>query len=55
MRDKVANVYLSGLALMPVLLDTLGEAAGGREVESAAESALPLLLDKLGDTNTRLK
>ncbi|GLC37245.1 hypothetical protein PLESTB_001144100 [Pleodorina starrii] len=56
MKDKVANVYLSCLALLPALVDSgLAAAGGGREVEAMAETVLPQLVDKLGDNNARLR
>ncbi|EFJ48806.1 hypothetical protein VOLCADRAFT_104552 [Volvox carteri f. nagariensis] len=56
MRDKVANVYLSCLSLLPALVDSgLAAASGGREVEAMAEAVLPQLIDKLGDNNARLR
>ncbi|KXZ41368.1 hypothetical protein GPECTOR_518g498 [Gonium pectorale] len=54
MKDKVANVYLSCLALLPAMVDS-GLGGGGRDAESMAEAVLPLLIDKLGDNNARLR
>ncbi|KAG2484841.1 hypothetical protein HYH03_016407 [Edaphochlamys debaryana] len=56
MKDKVANVFLGCLALLPVMVDH-ATAAGvsPREVEGLCEAVLPLLVDKLGDNNARLR
>ncbi|GFR45564.1 hypothetical protein Agub_g6958 [Astrephomene gubernaculifera] len=55
MKDKVANVYLSSLALLPALVDSGLAGGSGREVEAMAEAVLPLLLEKLGDNNARMR
>ncbi|PNW77316.1 hypothetical protein CHLRE_10g431150v5 [Chlamydomonas reinhardtii] len=54
MKDKVANVYLSCLALLPALVDS-GLGGGGREIEGMSEQLLPALVEKLGDNNARLR
>ncbi|GIL71611.1 hypothetical protein Vretimale_933 [Volvox reticuliferus] len=56
MKDKVANVYLACLALLPALVDSgLAAASGGRDVEGMTEAVLPQLVEKLGDNNARLR
>lgn len=55
LKDKVANVFLSSLALFSSSVDAFGHSAGAREVEQSAEAVLPLLIEKLGDNNARLR
>ncbi len=51
---QVANVFLSGLALLPAMVDGMA-GGGGRDCETLAEAVLPLLVEKLGDNNPKLR
>jgi hypothetical protein len=51
MKDKVANVFLAALTFFPALM----EAFGHRDAQSACDAVLPILIEKLGDSNTRLR
>ena len=55
MKDKVANVFLSSLSMLSTIIEAFGHSVGGREVESASEMVMPLLVEKLGENNTRLR
>ena len=54
LKDKVANVVLNSLAGIQALMEG-GGGAGGRDMASACEAFMPLLLDKLGDNNAKLR
>lgn len=47
-------MFLSGLALLPAMVDGMA-GGGGRDCESLAEAVLPLLVEKLGDNNAKLR
>lgn len=51
MKDKVPNIFQSCIHLYTSLLASLS----GREVHTASELALPVLIEKLGDNNTRIR
>lgn len=51
MKDKVPNIFTSCLQLFSSCVAALS----GRDVALATEAALPVLLDKLGDNNTRIR
>ena len=55
MKDKVANVVLASLALFQSLVGGLGASAGGSAVQGACDQILPLLLEKLGDNNPKIR
>jgi hypothetical protein len=55
MKDKVANVYLSSLSMLSTILESFAHHVGAKEIESASEMVMPHLVEKLGDTNTRLR
>lgn len=50
---QVPAVFHSASALLLALLDAL--AGGGRDVAGAAEQALPVLIERLADSNARLR
>ncbi|KAG1659551.1 hypothetical protein FOA52_015355 [Chlamydomonas sp. UWO 241] len=55
MKDKVANVFLSALGLFQFLVEAYQTSAGGPGVNSVCMHALPTLLEKLGDTNAKIR
>lgn len=55
MKDKVANVFLTSVSVFTSLVDMYAPVVGPRDVEAASEAALPLIIDKLGDNNARLR
>ena len=55
MKDKVANVFLSSLAMFQAVIDGFSAQAGASAIQSACDSCLPALIEKLGDNNTRLR
>ncbi|WIA42558.1 hypothetical protein OEZ86_008540 [Tetradesmus obliquus] len=55
LKDKVPQVYSSCLGLLQALLTALAANGGSRDVYSAIESALPVLLERLADNNARLR
>lgn len=56
LKDKVPNVFHSALPLLAVALELLAGGAGGaRDVAAAVEQCLPLVLEKLGDNNARIR
>eukprot|EP00195_Chlamydomonas_chlamydogama_P012277 CAMPEP_0202901254 /NCGR_PEP_ID=MMETSP1392-20130828/14151_1 /ASSEMBLY_ACC=CAM_ASM_000868 /TAXON_ID=225041 /ORGANISM="Chlamydomonas chlamydogama, Strain SAG 11-48b" /LENGTH=824 /DNA_ID=CAMNT_0049587793 /DNA_START=202 /DNA_END=2677 /DNA_ORIENTATION=+ len=55
MKDKVANVFLTSLSLFQCLIDGFSATAGSSSIQSACDSCLPLLIEKLGDNNARLR
>jgi len=55
MKDKVANVYLGSLAAFSALIDACSAGTGGRDIQGACEACLPLLIEKLGDNNARIR
>ncbi|KAK9803394.1 hypothetical protein WJX72_004936 [[Myrmecia] bisecta] len=54
-KDRVANVFQSSLAVAKVLLTTGSAAAGQREVAFFISELVPILIDKTGETNTRIQ
>ncbi|KAF8056211.1 CEP104 [Scenedesmus sp. PABB004] len=55
LRDKVPQVYSSCLGLLQALLTALAAGGGGRDASSAIETALPVLLERLSDSNPRMR
>ncbi|KAF6260813.1 flagellar associated protein [Scenedesmus sp. NREL 46B-D3] len=55
LKDKVPQVYCSCLGLLQALLMALAANGGSRDVHSAVEAALPVLLERLADNNARLR
>lgn len=55
MKDKVANVFLSSLALFQTTVGTFSSTNSGRDLQGASESLLPTLIEKLGDNNARIR
>lgn len=55
MGDKVANVFLSSVALFKSIIDSYGAAVGSSTVQSACQSCLPTLIEKLGDNTTKIR
>lgn len=55
MKDKVANVFLSSLGLFQLIVEHYGQAAGSSTVQQCCHHCLPLLLEKLGDNNPKLR
>lgn len=53
LQDKVANVYLASTSFIRTLLEA--KSLTPRDIQFAASDFLPLLLEKLGDTNPRLR
>lgn len=50
---QVPNVFHSSVGLLQALVEAM--AGGGRDVASAVEQALPVLTERLGDSNARLR
>mmetsp|Transcript_16128 Transcript_16128/g.44039 ORF Transcript_16128/g.44039 Transcript_16128/m.44039 type:complete len:886 (+) Transcript_16128:261-2918(+) len=55
MKDKLANVFLSSLSTFQTIVDNFAATVGGRDIQGLCEQCLPLLLEKLGDTNPRIR
>ncbi|DBB10866.1 TPA: hypothetical protein ACH3X3_007335 [Trebouxia sp. C0006] len=54
-QDKVANVFQLTLQVLRALIEKYAAEAGGREVTSLVSDLLPILIDKAGDNNTRIR
>ena len=45
----------TGLQVLRALIENYASEAGGREVASLVSDLLPILIDKAGDNNTRIR
>ncbi|KAJ9516820.1 hypothetical protein QJQ45_027229 [Haematococcus lacustris] len=58
LKDKVANVVLSSLAALQILVDIYAASPGpsaSKDIHGCCESCLPLLLDKLSEVNAKIQ
>jgi hypothetical protein len=53
--DKVANVFHAGVKLLRKVVSAYGPQAGPRESQYCVGDLIPPLLEKTGDSNTRMK
>jgi centrosomal protein CEP104 len=53
LKDKVANVFQSGMSNMRTMLDTYGQHVGSRDLASTCSEFVTILMDKTGDNNSR--
>ena len=53
--DKVANVFMSSVALLKNIIDAYASAVGNSTVQSACQACLPTLIEKLGDNATKVR
>ncbi|KAL3152527.1 hypothetical protein ABBQ32_001559 [Trebouxia sp. C0010 RCD-2024] len=54
-QDKVANVFHNTLQVLRALIESYASEVGAREVTSLVSELLPVLIDKAGDNNTRIR
>ena len=47
--------FHAGLKVLRALIENYASEAGGREVASLVSDLLPILIDKAGDNNTRIR
>ncbi|GMH32444.1 hypothetical protein BSKO_00278 [Bryopsis sp. KO-2023] len=55
LEDKVANVFHRGVGFFQKLIETFDEQVGQRDVQQVTGEVLPLLVEKTGDNNSRLR
>lgn len=53
--DKVANVFMSSVALLKSIIDSYASAVGSSAVQSSCQACLPTLVEKLGDNTTKIR
>jgi len=53
LKDKVANVFQTGMASMRTLVETYGKDVGHRELVSTCSDFVGILMDKSGENNAR--
>jgi len=54
-QDRISNVYMAAVGLLRAAVTELAPKAGGRDVAAAVADAVPALVDKAEDSNTRLR
>lgn len=55
MRDKIANVFMAGVSLLRSGVSEMAARVGGKDVAAGCLEAVPLLVEKAEDNNTRIR